>query len=136
MKNYPLTDKDYNLIEAAKTVLKMNFDDGVYRHTVGAAVMCSNGKVYSGVNCDGIHGSCAEFIAIGIAISAGERDFEVIVAVNENAQNSLIPPCGNSRQMLLEYSPDIKVILNAENGEASKVDIKALLPLAWKPTVY
>lgn len=51
----------------------------------------------------GIHGSCAEYITMGIAISAGERDFETIVAVHEKAPNCVIPPCGNCRQMLYEY---------------------------------
>ena len=30
-----------------------NFDDGVYNHTVGCALLCKNGKVYKGINCDG-----------------------------------------------------------------------------------
>ncbi len=54
--------------------------DNVY-HTVGAALRCKNGKIYTGVNCDGIHGSCAEFTAMGAAITAGEREFDCIVAV-------------------------------------------------------
>lgn len=35
-----------------------------------------------GVNCDSVsHGSCAEVIAMGAAISAGEREFDTIVAI-------------------------------------------------------
>ena len=34
-----------------------------------------NGKVYVGVNCDSVsHGSCAEVIAIGSAITVGNKD--------------------------------------------------------------
>lgn len=133
MKKYPLTEVDKELIKRALDVLKRNFDDGVYRHTVGASILCKNGNIYSGVNCYAIHGSCAEYITIGMAISAGEREFDTIVAVDDRSQNSLIPPCGNCRQMLLAYSPEIKVILNDENGKAVKVGIKDLLPLAWEP---
>ena len=75
MQTYDVVDKDKKLIGMALGVLKKNFDDGVYNHTVGSALLCKNGKVYLGVNCDGIHGSCAEFISIGAAITAGERDF-------------------------------------------------------------
>jgi cytidine deaminase len=75
MKTYSLTQSDHELISMALDVLERNFDDGVYHHTVGGAIRCKNGKVYLGVNCDGIHGSCAEYIAIGAAITAGERDF-------------------------------------------------------------
>ena len=133
MKFYEITDKDKELIKVALNTLQNNFDDGIYRHTVGAALSCPNGKIYSGVNCDGIHGSCAEYITIGMAISAGERDFDTIAAVHDKAPNCLAAPCGNCRQMLIEYCPDIKVILNDENNKMVKVDIEDLLPFAWKP---
>ncbi|MBI9012586.1 MAG: cytidine deaminase [Clostridiales bacterium] len=131
MKLYEITDEDRELIEIALDVLERNFDDGIYNHTVGAALRCKNGKIYKGVNCDGIHGSCAEYITIGSAISAGEREFDTIVAAHDKAHNSLVPPCGNCRQMLINYSPNIKVILNNEDGEMVKLHIKELLPLSF-----
>ena len=133
MERFKLNDKDYELIRAALEVLKENFDDGIYNHTVGCAVLCRNGKVFKGVNCDGIHGSCAEYITIGTAISAGERDFDTIVAVHEKAPNQVFSPCGNCRQMLYEYCPDIMVIVNDEKGNLIKVKAKDLLPFAWEP---
>ncbi|WP_342421110.1 cytidine deaminase [Paenibacillus sp. FSL E2-0178] len=135
MKTYELIRDDYELIEMAMKVLEKNFDDGVYNHTVGGAIRCKNGNVYLGVNCDGIHGSCAEYIAIGAAITAGERDFDTIVATHDKAHNYLVPPCGNCRQMLINYCPDIKVILNDEEGNPVKVDVKDLLPLSYKRIV-
>lgn len=132
MKRYELNDADKNLITLGLEVLKSNFDDGVYNHTVGCAILCKNGNIYKGVNCDGIHGSCAEFITIGIAISAGEREFDTIVATHEKALNGVVSPCGNCRQMLYEYCPDIKVIVNDENGSLIKVKARDLLPFAWK----
>ena len=131
MTTYDITDKDKELIKLALEVLEKNFDDGVYNHTVGSALVCKNGSIFLGVNCDGVHGSCAEYISIGTAITAGERDFDTIVAVHEKAHNCLLPPCGNCRQMLLEYCPDIKVILNDENGNMVKVNVRELLPLAY-----
>ncbi len=132
---YDITEQDKELIKIALDTLEKNFDDGVYNHTVGAALRCKNGKVYSGVNCDGIHGSCAEYITMGIAVSAGEREFDTIVAVHDKAPNCLVAPCGNCRQMLVEYCSDIKVILNDDNNNIIKVDIKELIPFAWKPVV-
>ena len=132
MKRYKLTKADEELIVLALEVLARNFDDGVYNHTVGAAVRTKSGRIYTGVNCDGIHGSCAEYVTIGTAISSGERDFDTIVAVHEKAHNSVLSPCGNCRQMLVEYCPDIKVILNDENGNLIKVKARDLLPFAWK----
>lgn len=135
MKRYQLTDTDKKLIEIALDVLSENFDDGIYNHTVGCAILCKNGNIYKGVNCDGIHGSCAEYVTMGIAISAGEREFDTIVAVHEKATNSVLSPCGNCRQMLYEYCPDVKVIVNDENGNLIKVKARDLLPFAWQPVV-
>ena len=135
MQYYDITPEDKVLIQTALDTLARNFDDGVYNPPVGAAIRCKNGRVYSGVNCDGNHGSCAEYITMGIAISAGEREFDTIVAVHEKAHNNLLAPCGNCRQMLIEYCPDIKVILNDDHGQMVKVGIRDLLPFAWVPVI-
>ena len=133
MKKYDITNTDRELIEIALKCLNDNFDDGVYNHTVGCALLCKNGEIYKGVNCDGIHGSCAEYITMGIAISNGEKGFDTIVAVHDKAPNCVVSPCGNCRQMLFEYCPNIKVIVNDENGNLIKVTAKDLLPFAWQP---
>ena len=133
MKFYEITDGDRELIEAALQALGRNFDDGIYHHTVGAAIRCGSGRIYAGVNCAGVHGACAEYVAMGMAVSAGEREFETIAAVHEKAVNGVVSPCGNCRQMLIEYCPEIKVILNDGEGRLVKVGICDLLPFAWKP---
>ena len=135
MTRYHLNETDRQLISAALETLARNFDDGVYNHTVGCAILCKNGTVYTGVNCDGIHGSCAEYITMGMGISAGEREFDTIVAVHEKATNGVVAPCGNCRQMMVEYCPDIKVIVNDDSGNLVKVGATDLLPFAWKPVV-
>ena len=135
MDRYEITKDDHQLIQKGLEVLEKNFDDGIYNHTVGCAIRCTNGNVYTGVNCDGIHGSCAEYVTIGMAISAGEREFDTIVAVHDKHLNCVIPPCGNCRQMLYEYCPDIKVIVNDEAGKLIKVKARDLLPFAWQSVV-
>ena len=135
MTIYEITEQDRALIQLALEVLAKNFDDGIYNHTVGCAIQCNNDRIYTGVNCDGIHGSCAEYITMGTAISAVEREFDTIVAVHEKHLNCVIPPCGNCRQMLFEYCPEIKVIVNDDAGQLVKVSAADLLPFAWKPVV-
>ena len=130
MERFPLTEQDWALIEVAQEVLKRNFDDVHYNHTVGCAIRCKNGNLYKGINCDGNHGSCAEYITMGMAISSGEREFDTIVAVHPQHRNGVISPCGNCRQMLYEYCPDILIIVNDENGELIKVKARDLLPFA------
>lgn len=127
---YEITETDKYLIKIALSKIDSNFDNEKYNHTVGAAIRCKNGNIYAGVNCDGIHGSCAEYITMGIARSEGEREFDTIVAVHKDFPNKVIAPCGNCRQMLIEYSPDIKVILNDYENNLIKVSIKDLIPFA------
>ena len=60
--------------------------------------------------------------------------FDTIVAVHEQHPHYVISPCGNCRQMLFEYCPDIMVIIN-DNGNLFKVKARDLLPFAWEPII-
>ncbi len=42
MTFYEITEQDKELIKIALKTLENNFDDGVYNHTVGAAIRCKN----------------------------------------------------------------------------------------------
>ena len=93
-------------------------------------MLCRSGKIYTGVNVYSLHGACAEQVAIGAAITNGERKFEVIVAVRGENGEEIIPPCGNCRQILHDYMPECEVILIA-NSEKIKVKAEALLPFSY-----
>ncbi|MCI8320247.1 MAG: cytidine deaminase [Dorea sp.] len=127
---YTLTEKDYELIAQARKAIRLNYDEINYNHTVGAAVRCRNGKIYTGVNVYSLHGACGEQVAIGTAVTQGERDFEAIVAVRGKEGEEIVPPCGNCRQMLFDYMPECDVILFID-GEEKKVKAKELLPFAY-----
>ena len=131
MRKYEVTDEDRELIAEASQTLEKARIPGNFFHTVGCCLKAKDGTLYHGVNCDCIHGSCAEFVAVGNAISNGCHEFDTIVSVHPDGPAGLFAPCGNCRQMLMEYSPNIKVILADENAEIIKTDIAELLPLAW-----
>lgn len=126
----PLTEQDFALIEAAKKTICSNYDEKNQNHTVGAAILCENGKIYVGVNVYALHGACAEQVALGSAITAGERTFKAIVAVRGKDGDEIIPPCENCRQILYDYMPDCNVILSI-NGKPGKIKAKYLLPFAY-----
>ena len=126
----PLTDSDYEVIEAAQKAIQRNYDAIHDNHTVGAAVRCKSGKIYAGVNVYSIHGACAEQIAIGTAITQGEREFETVVAVMGKDGAQIIPPCGNCRQIMYEYMPECEVIISVE-GQNRKIKAKELLPFPY-----
>ena len=119
-----LNREDKELIESARSVIRKNYDNINWWHTVGAAVKAKNGNVYVGVNCDSVsHGSCAEVIALGAAVTAGEREFDTIVAVLGGESEKILPPCGNCRQMMYSYDKNMKVIVS----EDTKVNVLELL---------
>jgi cytidine deaminase len=132
MMEYRVIDADDEaLIAAARDVISRNYVEE--RHSVGAAVRCASGTIYTGVNIETCgFGPCAEPIALGAAISHGEREFVAIVAVSGwQADQPLLPPCGNCRQMLLDYAPEAMVILE-HNGKLVKASVKSLIPNAYR----
>ena len=130
MKSLPLEPEDEKLIEAARDVLRRNYV--AERHTVGAAVLCRSGRVYTGINLEACgYGPCAEPVALGAAFTQGERDVVGIVAVGRRAEQYVVlSPCGNCRQLLVDYAPEAMVILS-ESGEVLKARARDLLPAAY-----
>lgn len=127
MKTLPLNTADNILISAAVAAIRANYSHP--RHTVGAAVRCASGQVYTGVNIETCgYGPCAEPVALGAAVTAGERAFDIVVAIAGGGDDiEVLQPCGNCRQLLADYAPDAMVILPVQ-GHVVKVRAAELLP--------
>lgn len=128
-----LQQKYRSLIDEALKVRKAAYTP--YSHyKVGAALLCNNGKVYTGCNIEnGAYGPsvCAERVAFFDAVKNGERGFEaiVIVAGDENSEDlKFASPCGVCRQVMAEFcDDDFKVILpKVTAGEIEDVKIFTL----------
>lgn len=106
---------------------------------VGAALLCKNGKVFTGANIENAAFSptiCAERVAIFKAVNEGERDFlKIAVAGGKNGIiNSIFAPCGVCRQVMREFCDDDFQIIMGENEEDYKVvTLKDLLPFSFSP---
>jgi cytidine deaminase len=99
---------------------------------VGAALRGKSGRVYAGCNVENAaYGSsmCAERTAIFKAVSEGEREFEAIAVVTENGAS----PCGNCRQVMMEFAPDMAVIIADTQGWVRATTVRDLLPDGFTP---
>ena len=121
------------LIEEAQKILgEYKLDSDEYSAgSVAAALLSSNGNLYTGINIDvacGI-GFCAEHAAVAQMLKHRETQIDMIVAVSSNA---IRPPCGRCRELLFQIdhkNAETKVYLSAEDY----VTLDELLPNRWEP---
>lgn len=123
----PIDADDAALIEAARETLRKRYRPA--RHTVAAAVRCASGRIYAGINVEACgYGPCAEPIAIGAAFTQGDWDLRTIVAVCRRTEDMpVLSPCGNCRQLILDYAPEAMVIFS-QGGQVRKTQARNLLP--------
>lgn len=124
------------VIQIAKDVRK-NAYVPYSNYSVGAALVCKNGNVYSGCNIenDGIMSICAERVAFTKALSEGERDFDYIVVCGGSDLETLedCTPCGYCRQFIHEFvDKDFKIFLINSSDDAEIYHIDDLLPHSFK----
>lgn len=96
---------------------------------VGAAVQCRSGAIYLGTNIENVSYGltiCAERIAIGSAVAAGEREFVAIAVVADTLEP--IAPCGACRQFLAEFAPDLIIVSATVRGDQKVENLSHLLP--------
>ncbi|MEZ4765820.1 MAG: hypothetical protein R3C26_22355 [Calditrichia bacterium] len=74
---------------------------------------------------------CAERVALFKALTeGGVINFQRIYIMADGEQPC--PPCGACRQVLMDYAPDIEVIMLSETGVEQRMNINQLLPLAFR----
>jgi cytidine deaminase len=77
------------------------------RFRVGAALLCEDGEVFTGVNVENRSyglSICGERSAFVAAVSAGKRKFKALALSTPDADYP-VPPCGACRQVLTELCP-------------------------------
>ncbi len=129
-------DRDRQLIAAARSVLARRYRP--QWHSVGAAIRGKSGRIYTAVNLNaryvGRVDVCAEAVALGMAVAAGEKDLESVVAVQRGDRGSrsprgrIVPPCGVCREMFNDYAPKMAVLLPGPKGSLVRRRAEELLP--------
>lgn len=119
---------DTELLEAAEKAME-NAYAPYSGFKVGAALLCSGGRVFTGCNVENSSygaSNCAERTAVFKAVSEGYKDLEAIAIVSSGEDETF--PCGICRQVLGEFSPDIRIILRKKDGSPSVYKFSDIMP--------
>jgi cytidine deaminase len=122
-----LTEDYSELVSEARRVLNNSYSP-YSKFRVGAALQGTSGRVYSGTNVENASlglSICAERSAVCQAIAAGERSFTAIAVCADTVGPT--PPCGACRQVLLEFAPELTVVLADRDGAIARHDLRQLL---------
>ena len=103
-------------------------------YRVGAAIRTKRNRVHSGANVENASYGltvCAERTAAFAAVNAGDTAFDAIAIVIDDER--LPTPCGACRQVLAEFSPDMRVILATAGGKRKVATLGDLFPDPFLP---
>lgn len=104
--------------------------------SVGAALLCDDGSVYTGCNIENSAYSptvCAERTAIFKAVSDGKFNFIKIAVAGSKAEFEIpvnyCPPCGVCRQVMREFCDnDFEIIMAVSTDNYKVSTLSELLP--------
>ena len=99
---------------------------------VGAALLASDGRIYSGCNIEISTFAltiCAERTAIFKAVSEGDRNFKAIAVVSDDPEYT--PPCGACRHVLMDLAGNIDFLMVNKAGNVKIMKLNKLLPHAF-----
>lgn len=132
-----LTADDRALIDIARALIQERYKEN--RHHIAAALRTRSGEVHTGLHLDTYVGRasvCAEAVAVGTAMAAGDGDIATIVSVRHprpreaNQTIQVVSPCGICREMLADFAPECRVIVPKDGG------LVRVAPLELLPNKY
>jgi len=101
---------------------------------VGAAILLTNGKVFSGCNVENAsYGmtNCAERTAIFSAVAQLGPKIEIRAVAVTNDHGAACSPCGACRQVIYEFGPNAVVFFRGKRGPR-QAHITELLPEGFR----
>ncbi|NTV90167.1 MAG: cytidine deaminase [Clostridiales bacterium] len=123
--------------DAELAALAMEIRERAYapysKFRVGAALLTSTGKVYTGVNVENASfgaTNCAERTAVFKAVTDGELEISAIAIAGDSVD--YLFPCGICRQVLAEFGKKgMKIICCNKNGDFRTYTLEEVLPFAF-----
>ena len=124
-------DSISKLFDLAKQI-RLNAYAPYSKFKVGAAILTTNGHIYTGCNVENASypcGTCAEAGAIAAMIAGGDREIAQILII---ADTECILPCGNCLQKIAEFGNTDTLIHSADTTKIVKTQRLAdILPQAF-----
>lgn len=100
---------------------------------VGAGLVTRSGAIFSGCNVENASYGltiCAERVAVGAAVAAGEKVISGLVVALEQGG----APCGACRQVLREFGADFPIVMVDPTGSVfQRTRLAELLPFSFGP---
>lgn len=127
-------DIDYKLLmDKAKEASKYSYSP-FSKFAVGAAVLMSNGSIYTGCNVENSSFGmtiCAERCAIFKAVSEGQKEILAVAIYSPNADDCY--PCGACRQVMYEFQGENEIsIITESKGNPVIRKMKDFLPYGFR----
>lgn len=130
------------VLDAATSEIERSYR--VERHQIAASLLDESGRLYTGIHIEALIGRasvCAESVALGNAVMAAAAPLVLAVAVRhpkptEHARGiEVVPPCGICRELLLDYAPEIDVIVPS-GITVERRPLRTLLPVKYEGTKW
>jgi cytidine deaminase len=129
----PPTEAERSLFAAAERVAARAYAP-YSGFKVGAAVTGRHGRAHLGVNVENASfpvGTCAERVALGAAVTAGERALTAVAVATVDGRDAV--PCGACLQALAEFG-DPRVVCRV-GGELRVFVLRELLAAPFRPLI-
>lgn len=133
IKKKPVAGVREKLEHAASIVMK-NAHAPYSNFHVGAAILLTNGKIFSGCNVENAsYGmtNCAERTAIFSAVAELGPKIEIEAVAVTNDKGVPCSPCGACRQVIFEFGPDATIYFQGASGP-KQAHIAELLPEGFR----
>lgn len=134
MCNIP-EEKIKELIECAKAA-RLKAYAPYSKYKVGAAVLGTDGKIYSGCNIENASfglTNCAERTAIFKMVSEGCLTFKALAVIGASEGPGESGPCGACRQVISEFCEDINTTPIISAGQSGEYLIEPAIALYPRP---